>query len=100
MRRLQGDEGTAEPRPLADLREASSAMTPKLFLFSRKIPSDGMTILLKYFQCLNLIYHFPEQTTDRAIHLCPNRFIGIGPIYSLLFTRKLVAIKETNKNKK
>jgi len=33
-----------------------------------------MNILLKYFQLKNLIYHFPEQITNRAFHLCSNWF--------------------------
>jgi len=33
-----------------------------------------MGILLKYFQFENVIYHFPEHLTDRAIHSYSNRF--------------------------
>jgi len=34
-----------------------------------------MSILPKYSQFQNLICHFPEQITDRAVHLCSNWFI-------------------------
>jgi len=53
------------PRPLVPIQPRGT----------RKISTEITSILLRYCQFQNLIYHFPELITYRAIHLSSNRFI-------------------------
>ena len=71
--------------------EGDLVVAPKLchnFLYKNPVDSTG--ILLTCFQFQNLIYHFPEQITNRASRLCSNLFIFAELYFIVILPRRAI----------